>query len=183
MVTFTQEQPQDAAEIEHLLDKVFGQTRCQKTSYRFRDRVAPVTPLCFVAKDGEKIIGTLRYWPVQIGPNATPALLLGPLAVDGDYRGLGLGADLMDVTLAACAAHGHQVIVLVSDLAEFYAKFGFEQAGPKGITMPGEKTDRLYIRALTPGALADLEGPVLPFAARTLKARSAKVRSVKRKAA
>lgn len=183
MVTFTQEQPQDAAAIEQLLDTVFGQTRCQKTSYRFRDRVAPVAPLCFVAKDGDKVIGTLRYWPVEIGPNATPALLLGPLAVDETYRGLGLGADLMDVTLAACAAHGHQVIVLVSDLADFYGKFGFEAAGPKGITMPGEKTDRLYVRGLTPQALAGLEGPVLPFAARTLKARSAKPRSVKRKAA
>jgi predicted N-acetyltransferase YhbS len=183
MVTFTQEQPHDSDAIEDLLDRVFGATRCQKTSYRFRDRVAPVGPLCYVAKDGDKVIGTLRYWPVEIGPNGTPALLLGPLAVDETYRGLGLGADLMDVTLAACAAYGHQIIVLVSDLAEFYGKFNFIRAAPTGITMPGEKTERLYVRGILPQALAGVEGPVRPFGAGSLKARSVKTRSAKRKAA
>jgi predicted N-acetyltransferase YhbS len=183
MVTFTQEQAQDADAIEHLLDRVFGQARCQKTSYRFRDRVAPVAPLCYVAKDGDTVIGTLRYWPVEIGPKGTPALLLGPLAVDETYRGLGLGADLMDVTLAACAAHGHEIIVLVSDLAEFYSKFNFTAAAPTGITMPGEKTERIYIRGMVPNALAGVEGPVRPFGARFPKARSVKNRSAKRKAA
>jgi electron transfer flavoprotein beta subunit len=40
-----------------------------------------------VAKDGEALVGTLRFWHVEAG--GAPALLLGPLAVAESHRDLG----------------------------------------------------------------------------------------------
>ncbi|MFD2264372.1 GNAT family N-acetyltransferase [Lacibacterium aquatile] len=162
MYSVTLEQPQDAPAVETLLDTCFGPDRTRKTSYRFREGVPAVENLCYVARnaDGE-VVGTLRFWPVKIAE--TEGLLLGPLAVSPDLRGSGLGAQLMEAALARATELGHGIMVLVSDLADFYGKFGFRPAGPMGLQMPGEKTERLYALALKPGALNHVEGLILPF--------------------
>ena len=77
--------PADHAAIEDLLDRAFGGDRLARPSYRLRRRADPVAGLGFVAWDGGRLVGTLRFWPVVIG-GAAQALLLGPLAVDAAYR-------------------------------------------------------------------------------------------------
>ena len=75
------ELPRDQAAIESLVNLAFGPGRFAKTAYRLREGVLPDSRLSFVAQDAESesLWGSVRFWPMVAG--ATPALLLGPLAV------------------------------------------------------------------------------------------------------
>ena len=108
------ERPQDASQIETLLDQVFGPTRQTKASYAFRRTVAPIPELCLVARDGEKIVGTLRFWPVRVGDSQ--ALLLGPIGVSPDRQKTGIGRALMARGHAVGQSLGHKFVLLVGDV-------------------------------------------------------------------
>lgn len=160
MFEITAERPEDAAAIESLLDETFGPDRHAKVSYRYRDGVAPERRLCLVARDGGRLVGSIRHWPVIIGTAATPALLLGPVAVAADCGGRGIGRALVQRGLAEAAALGHRIVLLVSDL-DYYRRFGFQPA-PPAIVMPGERPERVMVARLVPGALDGVRGVVQP---------------------
>jgi predicted N-acetyltransferase YhbS len=76
-VEIGQETPEDWWEVEALYDLCFAPGREALSSYRLRDGVPPVAPLCLVARDRYgAVVGAIRYWPVRVGGH--PALLLGP---------------------------------------------------------------------------------------------------------
>lgn len=160
MFVLKTERPRDAAEIATLLDLTFGPNRRTKISYRYRDGIPPVRGLCFVVREGGKptgrILGSIRYWPLMIGP-ATPALLLGPLAVRPELRGAGVGATLMRRSMERAGDLGHRLVLLVGDLA-YYARFGFQPAASLGFAMPDEQPHRLLVAELRLGVLEDLAG-------------------------
>ena len=166
MITITPEQPDDAGAIEALLDVAFGTGRMAKASYRYRHGVKPIGELCKVARDmdkGGEIVGAIRYWPVRIGRAGLPALLLGPLAVNPERRGEGIGRTLVAQTLDWAMLAGHKLCVLVGDL-DYYRQFGFHPAMPHGLVMPKEKTpERLQVRELSPGSLAAFKGTISPW--------------------
>jgi predicted N-acetyltransferase YhbS len=164
MIALTQQQPADLPAIEALLDQAFGRDRQRKTSYRFRRGVAPLADLARVARDGDRLVGTIRYWPVLIGAARQPALLLGPVAVDMAARGHGLGGRLIESSLADAAAAGHARVLLVGDLV-YYHRFGFVPAGDFGIAMPGEQPERLLLRPLRDDAFAGVTGALAPAGA------------------
>ncbi len=94
----------------------------------------PAEGLAFVAHIADKLVGTLRFWHVMAGDRA--ALMLGPLAVDPNFRSLGLGKAMMRQGLDAAQAIGHEAIILVGD-APYYAPFGFVRSLTEGLAMPG----------------------------------------------
>lgn len=161
MLDLTLETPGDTAEIETLLDLSFGPERLKKRSYHFRRGVPPVAELCLVARDPghPTIVGGIRYWPITIGQMATPALLLGPLAIQPARRGTGVGAALMRQSLALAGQAGHRVVTLVGDLA-YYGRFGFSPAQPRGIFMSQEAPERVLATELAPGALEGVVGAI-----------------------
>lgn len=147
MFTIRPEQPAHAAAIESLLDLTFGADRRKKTSYRFRDGIAPLPDLCFVAvAEAGVLVGSVRYWPIVAGP--TPALLLGPLAIEPARQGRGVGRALVFHSLDVAAQAGHRLVFLVGDPA-YYERFGFDPV-PRGIVMPDESSARLQYRLLDP---------------------------------
>lgn len=166
-MNITHERPADAGAIEALLDAAFGPKRHAKTVYRLRAGVDPVQDLSFVAVatdtfGAEILVGTIRYWPVAIGGSggATPALLLGPIAVAPDHRGLGVGGALIRHSLGRAAALGHRIVLLVGD-APYYGRFGFGREKMAGLTLPGPvELDRFLGLELTPGALDGVSGLV-----------------------
>lgn len=161
MIELTQQQPADLPAIEALLDAAFGADRRQKISYRYRRGVAPVAELARVARDGNRVVGTIRYWPVLIGAAGHPALLLGPVAVDPVARGQRLGGTLIESTLTQAAAAGHARVLLVGDLV-YYHRFGFVPATGFGLSMPGERPERLLLRPLRAGAFDGVTGELRP---------------------
>src|SRR3984957_18322136 len=107
------ERAPDVVAREALLDACFGANRHARTCQRLRDGRAPAEGLAFSAVRQSRLVGTLRLWHVSAG--GTPALVLGPLAVDPRCRQLGVGAALMKHALAAASACGHGAVLLLGD--------------------------------------------------------------------
>lgn len=147
MFSIRHEQLADSVAIEELLDLAFGADRRRKTSYRYRDGIAPLTDLCFVAEaEAGLLVGSVRYWPICAG--STPALLLGPLAIEPSRQGRGVGRALVFHSLDVAVQAGHRLVFLVGDHA-YYERFGFDPV-PPGIVMPNESSARLQYRLLDP---------------------------------
>ena len=127
-----QETPEYRWEVEALFDLCFAPGRTALSSYRLREDVAPVGALSLVAVDDLNIIGgAIRYWPVMVGDHE--ALLLGPVAVHPTRQGEGLGAFLIQDSLARAWALGHARVLLVGDAA-YYRRLGFSALN--GVEMP-----------------------------------------------
>jgi len=157
MTTIRKELAKDIAAREALLDRAFGDSRFHKAAERLREGRMPAHGLSFVAQDKTRVVGTVRLWHVSAGP-ARPALLLGPLAVDDAWRGLGIGAALMRRATEAAQELGHAAILLVGD-APYYARFGYSAQKTGSLWMPGPyERDRLLGLELHPGALDGARG-------------------------
>ncbi|USG61877.1 N-acetyltransferase [Sneathiella marina] len=153
------ERPEDAAQIEPLLEKCFGPERFKKTAYKIRKKLKPIPELSFVIEESEKLLATIRYWPITIGID-TNALLLGPIAVDPERQGEGLGVSLIQKSLQVAQGLGHQIVILVGD-PEYYEQFGFFSATKCNLSMPGPVEDRRFlVRELIPDSLFGVSGTV-----------------------
>jgi len=149
-----------AGAVERLYDDVFGPARFHKASYLFREGVAPVRELSWIALEGDRLVGAIRYWPILVGETGHSALLLGPLAIAQDRSGKGIGRALMFKTLDLAAQLGHDLVLLVGDV-DYYKRFGFVPATPHGFVMPGEsKPDRLQVAPLKDNVLGRIAGEV-----------------------
>jgi predicted N-acetyltransferase YhbS len=150
------ERAQDEKRVDGLIERAFGPGRLVKTAERLRERNRPALDLSFVAWVGDEVVGCVRMWPIRIGE--TPAVLLGPFAVEDAWRGRGLGSDLIARACEAARDAGHRLVLLVGD-APFFTKLGFE-AVPKGqVILPGPvNARRVMWRALSPGAAEGVQG-------------------------
>jgi predicted N-acetyltransferase YhbS len=158
--SIAEETPADVYARESLLDEAFGPARLLKACERLREGRAPARGLALVAKDDERLVATLRLWPIFAGAGR-PALLLGPLAVARDYRSLGIGAAMIEAGLARAASRNHGAVLLVGD-APYYARFGFSRALTENLVMPGPvERERFLALELAPGALAGAHGGVM----------------------
>jgi predicted N-acetyltransferase YhbS len=157
------EMPADAAQVAALNAESFGPGRFAKSAYRLREGVAPVASLSFVAVEkvpgAEEILrGSVRFWPVRVGGHEE--LLLGPLAVQGDQRGRGIGIGLMQAGIAAAQRGSWRAILLVGD-EPYYAKVGFSRLPPGRVKFPGPvDQNRILGLSLKAGELLNLAGEV-----------------------
>jgi predicted N-acetyltransferase YhbS len=157
VITIRNETPKDIEAREALLDRAFGDARFAKAAERLREGRLPAEGLSLIAEDNNCVVGTVRLWHVVAGP-ARPALLLGPLAIDDAWRGLGIGADLMRRATEAAQQLGHTAILLVGD-APYYARFGYSAENTGALWMPGPyERERLLGLELDPGALDGARG-------------------------
>ncbi|SPJ25336.1 GNAT family N-acetyltransferase [Palleronia abyssalis] len=155
----TVEAPQDWWEVESLFDLSFAPGRELLSSYRLRDGVPPVGPLCLVSRETGVVGGAIRYWPVRVGE--APALLLGPVAVHPTRQGEGLGAMLIQTSLDRAASLGHDRVMLVGD-APYYGRFGFERLDHVQMPPP-TNPDRVLGLELQEGAWRNVSGQVTPW--------------------
>lgn len=160
MYELREESPDDWWEVEALYDTCFAPGREALSSYRLREGVARVGPLCLVARDPDGILaGAIRYWPVAVGVDRLDALLLGPVAVHPTRQGEGLGGDLMERSLSAAKALNWQRVILVGD-APYYGRFGFQRL--ENVEMPPPTNpDRVLGYALTLGGWEGVSGQVV----------------------
>lgn len=152
------EQPGDAAAVAALNAESFGPGRFAKSAYRLREGVAPLAGLGFVAAEAGVLRGSVRFWPVQVG--GQEVLLLGPLAVQSDQRGKGIGIGLMQAGIDAAHAGPWSAILLVGD-EPYYAKVGFSRLPPGRVKFPGPvDQNRILGLSLKAGELLTLSGQI-----------------------
>ena len=158
MIEIVTEAPGDAPAIEALLDDSFGVERRRKTAERLREGRLPAEGLALVAREGVRLLGTIRLWDVDAG--GMPALLLGPVCVRCTSQGRGIGATLIEASLERAAALGHGAVILVGD-APYYTRFGFARRPVLDLSLPGPvDIERFLGLELVPGALSGASGMV-----------------------
>lgn len=152
------EAPGDDAQIEALVAGAFGPGRFAKSAYRLRDGVHAEAGLSFVAVENGILRASVRFWPVFVGSDR--ALLLGPLAVQSDQRGRGIGIALMQKGIAEAKARGHRAIILVGD-EPYYGRVGFKPVAKGRVKFPGPvNAARILALGLADGAFDALQGDV-----------------------
>ncbi|MCX7280386.1 MAG: N-acetyltransferase [Alphaproteobacteria bacterium] len=152
------ENTDDDAGIEALNAEGFGPGRFAKSAYRLREGVKPLAGLSFVAVEDGVLRGSVRFWPVRIGGHEE--LLLGPLAVEGNQRGRGIGIALMQAGIAAAQQGPWRGIILVGD-EPYYAKIGFSRLPPGRVKFPGPvDQNRILGLSLKAGEILNLSGEV-----------------------
>jgi predicted N-acetyltransferase YhbS len=152
------EAPADAGPVEALNAESFGPGRFAKSAYRLREGVNPVARLSFVAVEQDILRGSVRFWPIRVGGHEE--LLLGPLAVQSDQRGRGIGIGLMQAGIEAARRGPWRGILLVGD-EPYYAKVGFSRLPPGRVKFPGPvDPNRILGLSLQAGELLTLSGEV-----------------------
>ena len=154
------ERPRDDAAVEAMNEAAFGPDRLHKTVYRLREEVAPIKELCFVCLDQKsRLVASIRNWPVLIN-DKWPAVMLGPLSISPELRGLGYGKALMWHSMAQSRLQGHSRIILVGD-PEYYNQFGFRRDLALHLQLPGWVDERRFLALeLVAGAMIGVHGMV-----------------------
>ena len=154
------ERVRDDEAIEAMNEAAFGPDRQHKTVYRLREDVKPIRALCFVAIDQKgRMVASIRNWPIVINEK-WPAILLGPLAIAPELRGLGYGKALMWHSMAQSRMLGHSRIILVGD-PEYYNQFGFRRDLALHIQLPGWVEERRFLALeLVAGAMIGVHGMI-----------------------
>jgi len=159
-LTILPEQAEDDAAIEKLYERTFGPGRFARSAYRLREQAAHRRELSFTARIGTLLVGSVRLTPIVIG--AAPALLLGPLTVEPPFREHGIGAALIETSLAAAKKAGARLVLLVGD-EPYYGRMGFKKVPHGRVKLPGPvDPERVLVAELAEGAFANVSGQVRP---------------------
>ncbi|OYX35329.1 MAG: hypothetical protein B7Y99_04010 [Caulobacterales bacterium 32-69-10] len=157
-LVFALERPQDGPLADDLIDRAFGPGRYAKAAERLREGNHARLDLSLCAWDGQSLVGCARQWPILIGE--TPAVFLGPFAVEKAWRSRGLGAALIVRADRLSEAAGEGLTLLVGDMA-YFGQFGFSPVEPGRVVLPGPADPkRILWRAHRDGALDGVGGRV-----------------------
>jgi predicted N-acetyltransferase YhbS len=115
-------------DVDALLDRAFGTDRRAKTAYRVREGLRPIAALSFAAIDGDRLLGAIQCWPVDLVCDdgiRSPMVMVGPVAVDPDTQRGGIGRALTEHMLTAAdnsMLAGSDALMLIGD-PEYYERF------------------------------------------------------------
>lgn len=138
--------------VEDLLDAAFGADRFGRTAYRIREGVDAIPQLSFALIDDGALIGTIQCWPVAhraVDGDATPLVMVGPVAVRPDLQRGGHGRVLMAHMLDAAESAADGALMMIGD-PEYYGRFfGFDADATGEWDLPGPfEQRRLLARAV-----------------------------------
>lgn len=157
------ETPKDFDAIRKINKKAFKGKNESKLVDALRESEGFIPELSLVAEKAGAVVGHILFSPILIkGPQGeTPALALAPMAVLPDFQNQGVGSALIKHGLEECRRLGHKIMVVVGH-DEYYPRFGFTRASAKGLTLPFEAPDEVFMALeLAPGALAGVSGEVV----------------------
>ena len=162
------EQPSDQAEVGRLLTLGFSADHSRRNIWALR--AGPqLVELCLVAEDVSNpghLLGSIRYWPITIA--GMPSVLLGPLAVDPELRGQGIGRQLVRESLAL-AEKGPWHWCFVSGERDYYPRLGFTKLSLSDVDLPAPiEEERLHLISVSGDSLSDM--PPRPWKIRPVAA-------------
>jgi len=154
-LAITPELPSDHAAVEALVLAAFGPGRYAKTAERIREHARMTLGL--VARDGDRIVGSVHLWAVKVGE--VPAVFLGPITVDATCRKGGLGGDLVAACIEAARQDRVGGVLLVGD-PPYFERFGFLPAPDAILPGPVDRRRVMWLPVTAPVPA----GPVMPVA-------------------
>lgn len=163
MIEIIPETPELHADaIEALYDRTFGPGHFAKTAERLREGNQSRPDLTRVAIEEGVVIGVCRMWPIVIGTERSPALFVGPVAVEPGFQGQRLGLSITGEALEAATAAGCPAAIIIGS-TKYFGELGFETVAPDRFQFPGpQDMARVMVRDLA-GSAASLSGRVRPF--------------------
>lgn len=160
MLIIRPETLEDVAPIRNVNEQAFGREVEARIVEKLREHGALTISLVAI-QDG-KVVGHIAFSPAVIESDSFSfeAIALGPIAVLPAYQRGGFGSQMVRAGLEECRRLGHEIIVLVGH-PDYYPRFGFVPAGPKGIACEFEVPEEAWmILELREGALAGRRGTV-----------------------
>ena len=160
MPTIRPEAPEDVAAIRLLNEQAFGQETEAKIIEKLRNR--GLLTISLVAIQDNRIVGHIAFSPVKIESehSSFEAIALAPMAVLPVHQSKGIGSQLVRAGLEKCRNLGYEIVVLVGH-PNYYPRFGFVLAKPRGIKCEFEVPDEAWmVLELRKGALAGRRGTV-----------------------
>jgi putative acetyltransferase len=162
MVTIRPEQPLDYPAIFEVNKLAFDNENEPRLVETLRHAPGFLPELSLVAVLENQIVGHILFSPVVIGTSSgdRSILALAPVAVRQDFQNRGIGSELIRQGLEACRRLGHRIVVVLGH-SNFYPRFGFKPARPRGVTAPFPVPDEAWmVLELQPGALSGVQGTV-----------------------
>lgn len=150
------EEAADRPEIFALVEKAFPEATEAKLLRKLFASREYIRDYSLVAESERgEILGyviSTRGWIGQ-----TPALGLGPIAVDPAYQRQGIGSALINASIAAANAHRETAIALLGS-TEYYPPFGFVPGDALGIISPDSSWGSHFMALPLAGFSKDVHG-------------------------
>lgn len=163
----------DNAEIKALMALSFdAQESKKRTVYHFRKTALPIKQTGYVARTAcaddqtGSLLGSIRFWPVLIeskikSPMMLP--LLGPLAVNPNLRGKGIGRALVKAGLRNIQNLGFKGVLIVGDPG-YYVPQGFTVEAVENLILPGPVSPLTFMGyEFQSDYLRQLAGEISPY--------------------
>ena len=135
-----EERPGDVGAIRDLNQRAFGQNQEADIVDALRSNGGAL--LSLVATVNEQVLGHIIYSPISVGGLRGAAL--GPMAVLPELQRQGIGSTLVEAGNRRIEQGGCPFIIVVGH-PEFYPRFGFKPARPRGITCEWDLPDDVFM--------------------------------------
>lgn len=160
-----EERREDWYETEYMTKKAFWNLHCPGADehylvYKMRDDKAYLPHLSRVAEVDGKVVGTIMYVSsfIDTGEEEIEVLCFGPLCVDPEYQGKGVGGRLLTETSNLAKKEGYRGVIIFGE-PEYYPKFGFVPCDQFGITTKkGKNFSSFMAIELQKGGLQGIHG-------------------------
>ena len=130
--------------INFINEEAFGPGRLTRAAERVREQGPHDRSLSFVATVDGEVIASVRLTPVMAGEAV--GHMLGPLAVRPSHKNLGIGRELVRISVLAAKTKGSEAVILVGD-PPYYGPLGFRPVTAR-LDFPGP-VDRARILVAT----------------------------------
>jgi putative acetyltransferase len=160
MIEICQEKPGDEGLIRYVNEQAFSRADEANLVDALRKRNALV--LSMIALEDSQIVGHIAFTEVMLCNSDCEfrAIGLGPMSVLPSYQRRGIGTQLIRAALDRCRQLGHEIVVVVG-YPEFYSRFGFVPAKPRGLECEFDVPDDAFmVLELRRGVLAGRSGVV-----------------------
>jgi predicted N-acetyltransferase YhbS/predicted acetyltransferase len=125
-----------------------------------RTHVDYIPEISLIAEVEGRVAGAILYSKARVEDNEKihEVLTFGPLCVDPDYWSMGIGGELLKVTMKMAGEMGYKAIVIYGE-PDYYPLHGFVTCDNYGITTPdGKNFSAFMCIELVPGGLDGIHG-------------------------
>jgi len=160
------ERPEDYADIYELNRAAFGEEGESILVEKIRRSADFIPGLSLVAIHDGRIVGHILFSLIRVRiqdhpDEEKPILSLAPMAVLPEFQSRGIGSALVRRGLEIARDLGHKAVVVVGH-PDYYPRFGFTPARPKGLEAPFPVPDEAFMTLeLEPHGLDGLTGTLV----------------------